>query len=1192
MSKTAYMRGLQVFISDIRACQNKEQEQRRVEKELAKIRAKFGEDKALSGKLQQHRAASVPPRKYIWKLLYIYMLGFDIDFGHKQACDLIPMQKYSDKQVGYMACSLLLQENDEFLRLAINAIHLDMTSRNEAFQALALSFVGNIGGQEMAEALTLDVLKLLTSGATRPLIKKRASLCLLRLLRKTPADGPLLVSADTFSPTMGALLEERDLGLLLCSVTLLHGLISRSGTAGYETCQGRVIKILERLVRERDRIPPEYLYYGIPSPWLQARCLRALQLYPPPDSVSERKALHDVLQNIIAATSAEAAKNANPNKTNALNAILFEALALALHHASATNNAISAGPDAANDRATLSSCLALMGRYLGGKDPNAKYLALDSLARLAGAMPEVLEGVRAQQGTVMASLKDPDVSIRRRALDLLFAMCDAAIAPEVVGELLKHLVVADFGVREELVLKIAILAEKFAPSMQWYMDVVLQLLERSGDFVSDEIWHRAVQLVTNNPSMQEYAARNVAEALKRGAAQESMICTAAYILGEYGRLIRNEVPPGEQYRLLAAAFPAASQPAKGLLMTALLKIYLLDPSNAGMARDIRELFERYKRFMDAELQQRATEYLALAANPQAAAAQFVLPMPAWTIRESSLIKRLQGEGADGAGDAGSAGAGASGGDAPSTLAGANPSPLLSVPMPGPAPHASSAAPDLLSMDSNRSGAFGAGGVFGAPPSNGGAAAAAAAPAAPPPPAKPATPVDLLSDLFSDVVVSSSSSAAAAPPAPAPVPAAPPGLPPYPGAVPPAAVPSYPGYPTGPAYPGAPTGFPPGAPSPYGAVPPPPVAGGFPPYGAPAPVAAVPPPAPAPPASNPFASNPFAAPSAAAAIPAAAIPPPPPVPAAVAPPAPVAHAPAAAHADPFGDSSFGAPAPAFGAAAFAAPPAAAAAPAPVDPPRPTGDLEAWFNALLLKERGILYEDQYLQIGLQSQYGRGSGNISLFLGNKNAAARLTTVSITLAAPAPGLQVTVGPLPPQLEPKQQVQVPISLVCLGPFTAPPALALSYGVGGAPALPPPGFALRLPVAMHKFMLPEPRIPKELFFEHWRAAQPHCKAQEMVDRAATGPLSPEAVQGLMRLLHLGVEHGYLDPSPHNEAGAAYWGAGPVPEQQRPVLCCCRVEGNPQNRAQFRVTVVAEQPELAQQVHALLVAQVKAAPASS
>ncbi|GFR46483.1 hypothetical protein Agub_g8060 [Astrephomene gubernaculifera] len=1182
MSKTAYMRGLQVFISDIRACQNKEQEQRRVEKELAKIRAKFGEDKALSG---------YDRRKYIWKLLYIYMLGFDIDFGHKQACDLIPMPKYSDKQVGYMACSLLLQENDEFLRLAINAIHMDLTSRNEAFQALALSFVGNIGGQEMAEELTLDVLKLLTSGSARPLIKKRACLCLLRLLRKTPPDAPLVVSADTFSPAMGALLEERDLGLLLCSVTLLHGLVQRSGTSGYETCQGRVIKVLERLVRERERIPPEYLYYGIPSPWLQARCLRALQLFPPPESSSERRALHEVLQSIIAATSNEAAKNANPNKTNALNAILFEALALALQqHAAggASAGAITAGAagpsDAGADRATLNSCLSLMGRYLAGKDSNAKYLALDSLARLAGGMPEVLEGLRHHQATVMASLKDPDVSIRRRALGLLFALCDAASAPEVVGELLKHLVVADFGVREELVLKVAILAEKFAPSMQWYMDVVLQLLERSGDFVSDEIWHRAVQLVTNNPGpMQEYAARNVAEALKRGAAHESLVCTAAYVLGEYGRLIRSEVPPAEQYRLLHAAFPAASPPTKGLLMTALLKIYLLEPTNATLSRDVRELFERYKRFMDAELQQRATEYLqALAANPHTAASSFILPMPAWTIRESSLIKRLQ-PAEDGQAHAAAAAAldGAAAttsptaaADAPSTLAGANTSPLLALPMPGSVAAAgpsAAVAPDLLSMGSAAS-------AGAAAPSNGGVGVAGPAPAAPQPPAKPSNPIDLLSDLFGDVVVATSSSAPVAPPAAAAAAAAAPAAAaPLPQQQqqqqPPAAYPAVPGVPPPPpAFPGsaappqapgmmAPQGFPAAVPpaAPAAA----PAAGGFPM----APYPAVPMPA----TSNPFAANPFAAPAAAAPAPAAAVPPPAMTPMG----APVA----AAAADPFGDSHFAAPPP---------PPPAAPAPPPVEPPCPTGNVEAWYSALLLKDRGILYEDQYLQVGLQSQYTRGAGSLTLYLGNKHPGAQLTGVGLGLAVPSPGVQVAIGPVPPMLEIKQQVQVPLSLLCLGPFTAPPVLVLSYGVGGAPAL--PGLQLRLPTAMHKFMVPEPQIPKETFFEHWRSAQPHCKAQEMVDRAAAGPLSAESVQGLMRLLRLGVEHGYLDPSPHNEAGAAYWACGPA-EAQHSSVCCCRVEANPQNRTQFRVTVVSEQPELATAVHGLLVAQIRAAPAS-
>ncbi len=65
--------------------------------------------------------------------------------------------------------------------------------------------------------------------------------------------------------------------------------------------------------------------------------------------------------------SGEAAKNANPNKTNALNAVLFEALSLSLQHASARLAAASPDGDTAADRAALSSCLGIMCRYLAGK---------------------------------------------------------------------------------------------------------------------------------------------------------------------------------------------------------------------------------------------------------------------------------------------------------------------------------------------------------------------------------------------------------------------------------------------------------------------------------------------------------------------------------------------------------------------------------------------------------------------------------------------------------------------------------------------------------------------------------------------------------------------------------------------------------------------------------------------------------
>ena len=38
------------------------------------------------------------------------------------------------------------------------------------------------------------------------------------------------------------------------------------------------------------------------------------------------------------------------------------------------------------------------------------------------------------------------------------------------------------------VLKIAILAEKYASDLRWYVDVILQLISHAGDFVYDEIW--------------------------------------------------------------------------------------------------------------------------------------------------------------------------------------------------------------------------------------------------------------------------------------------------------------------------------------------------------------------------------------------------------------------------------------------------------------------------------------------------------------------------------------------------------------------------------------------------------------------------------------------------------------------------------------------------------------------------------
>lgn len=104
-----------------------------------------------------------------------------------------------------------------------------------------------------------------------------------------------------------------------------------------------------------------------------------------------------------------------------------------------------------------------------------------------------------------------DVSVRQRAADLLYAMCDRTNAQAIVSEMLAYLETADYSIREEMVLKVAVLAEKYALDYTWYVDTILQLIRVAGDYVSDEVWHRVVQIVVNREDVQGYAAKTVFE---------------------------------------------------------------------------------------------------------------------------------------------------------------------------------------------------------------------------------------------------------------------------------------------------------------------------------------------------------------------------------------------------------------------------------------------------------------------------------------------------------------------------------------------------------------------------------------------------------------------------------------------------------------------------------------------------------
>ncbi|XP_011896468.1 PREDICTED: AP-2 complex subunit alpha-2 isoform X3 [Cercocebus atys] len=614
VSKGDGMRGLAVFISDIRNCKSKEAEIKRINKELANIRSKFKGDKALDG---------YSKKKYVCKLLFIFLLGHDIDFGHMEAVNLLSSNRYTEKQIGYLFISVLVNSNSELIRLINNAIKNDLASRNPTFMGLALHCIASVGSREMAEAFAGEIPKVLVAGDTMDSVKQSAALCLLRLYRTSPD----LVPMGDWTSRVVHLLNDQHLGVVTAATSLITTLAQKNPEE-FKTSVSLAVSRLSRIVTSASTDLQDYTYYFVPAPWLSVKLLRLLQCYPPPEDPAVRGRLTECLETILNKAQ-EPPKSKKVQHSNAKNAVLFEAISLIIHHDSEPNLLVRA-------------CNQL-GQFLQHRETNLRYLALESMCTLASSEFSH-EAVKTHIETVINALKtERDVSVRQRAVDLLYAMCDRSNAPQIVAEMLSYLETADYSIREEIVLKVAILAEKYAVDYTWYVDTILNLIRIAGDYVSEEVWYRVIQIVINRDDVQGYAAKTVFEALQAPACHENLVKVGGYILGEFGNLIAGDPrsSPLIQFNLLHSKFHLCSVPTRALLLSTYIKFVNLFPEVKPTIQDVLRS-DSQLRNADVELQQRAVEYLRLSTVASTDILATVLEeMPPFPERESSILAKLK-----------------------------------------------------------------------------------------------------------------------------------------------------------------------------------------------------------------------------------------------------------------------------------------------------------------------------------------------------------------------------------------------------------------------------------------------------------------------------------------------------------------------------------------------------------------------
>ena len=433
-------------------------------------------------------------------------------------------------------------------------------------------------------------------GSANTYIRRKAALCAMRICRKVPD------LYEHFVDKAKVLLADKNHGVLLCGLTLVTSLCEEDELEGgengvveaFKPLTPHLVQLLKNLASSG--YTPEHDVTGITDPFLQVKILRLLRTFGKGDAhVSEQ--INDILAQV--ATNTDASKNVG-------NSLLYEAVLTIL--------------DIEADSGLRVLGVNILGKFLSNKDNNIRYVALNTLLKVVSIEPNAVQRHRA---TILECLRDSDISIRRRALELSFTLINESNVRVLIRELLSFLEVADNEFKPTMTTQIGIAADRYAPNKRWHVDTMLRVLKLAGNHVKEQILSSFIRLIATTPDLQQYSVQKLFAGLKADISQEALTLAAAWTIGEYGDgLLRGghyegeeaiaQVPESEIVDLVATILSSmyATQIVTEYLVTAAMKL-TTRLSEPNQIERIRRLLDARSTSLDIEIQQRAVEFTHL-----------------------------------------------------------------------------------------------------------------------------------------------------------------------------------------------------------------------------------------------------------------------------------------------------------------------------------------------------------------------------------------------------------------------------------------------------------------------------------------------------------------------------------------------------------------------------------------------------
>ncbi|KAI5966704.1 APL4 [Candida pseudojiufengensis] len=483
------MGSLRSFIKAVRKAKTIADERAVIQKESAAIRTSF-RDVSLDHTTR---------RINISKLLYLYIMGEKTHFGQVECLKLLASPRFADKRLGYLACMLILDENQEVLTLLTNSLDNDMQHPNAYIVGLALCCLGNIASPELARDLYQNVETILDS--KNNFLKKKACFVAAKLIEKEPD------LSEFFLPKALDLINEKNPSVLLGTLRLIQSLHS----IGETSINSTIPKIVNHLKRiSTSGYQPDYDVMGTTDPFLQVSLLETLRILG-----GSSEEINDILTQVASLDSGK----------NSANAILYECVKTIFTIDS--------------DQSLKILGVNILGKFLSTKDNNTRYVALDTLLSIVNIEPLA---VQRHRSTIINCLTDGDISIRRRALELAFGIINEQNIRVITREILTFLeTCTDFELKSYVTSQITIAANKYSPNDKWHFDTLIRVLEHGGNALTNDIMSNILALILQceDQELKKHVVLKLYESSLKDNNQFGLILITSWALGEYGDLILN-----------------------------------------------------------------------------------------------------------------------------------------------------------------------------------------------------------------------------------------------------------------------------------------------------------------------------------------------------------------------------------------------------------------------------------------------------------------------------------------------------------------------------------------------------------------------------------------------------------------------------------------------------------------------------